>query len=117
MCPHYEITPSPGSIAGQEYISASDDLIPNLVEQVLEVVTQEGNEGRVKYQVADVSRPLNAVSEICDAGGEDGQHVIFGKNGGMIVNLETGRQTPFAREDGVYTLEFWVKPKGFPRQG
>ena len=92
-------------------------MIPNLGEQVLEVVTNDGNEGRVKYQVADVSRPLNAVSEICDAGGEHGQHVIFGKHGGMILNLETGKQTPFAREEGVYTLEFWVKPKGFTRQG
>ena len=116
MCPHYEITPSPGSLAGQEYVSASDDRIPNLGEQVLSIVTSDGKDCTVKYQVADVSRPLNAISEICDAGGEHGQHVIFGKNGGMIVNLETGRQTPFAREDGVYTLEFWVKPTGFARQ-
>ena len=117
MCPHYEITPSPGSVAGQEYVSASDDRIPNLGEQVLSIVTADGKEGTVKYQVADVSRPLNSISEICDAGGEGGQHVIFGKHGGMIVNLETGRQTPFAREEGVYTLDFWVTPKGFRRQG
>ena len=117
MCPHYDITPSPGSVAGQEYVSASDDRIPNLGEQVLSIVTADGKEGMVKYQVADVSRPLNSISEICDAGGEGGQHVIFGKHGGMIVNLETGRQTPFAREEGVYTLDFWVTPKGFRRQG
>ena len=97
-------------------MSASDDRIPNLGEQVLSIVTSDGKDGTIKYQVADVSRPLNAISEICDAGGVHGQHVIFGKNGGMIVNLETGRQTPFAREDGVYTLEFWVKPTGFARQ-
>ena len=125
MCPHYEIRPSAGSIAGQNYVSASDDLIPNLGEQDLEAETEDGRPCHVKYQMAEVSRPLNSVSEICDAGGEYGQHVIFGRNGGAIINLETGRQTPFKREDGIYVLEIWVKPKdpgdrnasGFHRRG
>ena len=122
ICPHYEIKPSPGSIVGQNYVSASDDLIPNLGEQILDVETTDGRSGKVKYQVADVSRPLNSVSEICDAGGVYGQHVIFGRNGGAIINLEIGRQTPFTREDGIYILELWVKPNnmemaGFARQG
>ena len=124
MCPHYDIKESPGSKIGQNYVSASDDLIPNLGEQVLDVVTHDGRNGQVKYQMADVSRPLNSVSEICDAGGEYGQYVIFGRHGGAIINLETGRQTKFPREDGIYSLEFWVKPKGnggdasvFPRPG
>lgn len=111
MCPHYPIVPSPGSLVGQKYMSASEDLIDNLGEQNLDIVTEWGKEGQAKYQIAEVSRPLNAVSEICDGGGEQGQHVVFGKYGGVIVNPETGAQTPFSREDGVYTLEFWVKPK------
>jgi len=40
---------------------------------------------QIRYQSAEVSRPLNAVSEICDAGGEDGQYVVFSKHGGMIM--------------------------------
>ena len=90
MCPHYPILPSPGSIAGQNYISASDDLIPNLGEQLLNVVAPIMNEGQLKYQMADVTRPLNAVSEICDAGGPEGQYVIFSKHGGAIYNPESG---------------------------
>jgi len=122
MCPHYDIVPSPGSVAGQMYVSASDDTIPNLGEQNLEVVTMLGDEAEVKYQIADVARPLNAVSEICDAGGEQGQHVVFGRHGGAVINLTTGKQTPFTREDGIYLMELWVKPKevqgaGFTRQG
>ena len=123
MCPHYKVNPSPGSLAGVNYVSASDDLIPNLGEQVLDVQTLDGREGQVKYQIADVARPLNSVSEICDAGGVHGQHVIFGRYGGAIINLDTGRQVPFPREDGIYNLEFWVKPRGeqgtsvFPRPG
>ena len=76
----------------------------------------DGKESELKYQIADVSRPLNSVSEICDAG-EQGQVVVLGRAGGMIINLANGNQTPFQREDGVYCLDVWVKPKGFTRQG
>ena len=116
-CPQYEITPSAGSLAGRNYLSAGDDLIPSLGEQLLEVQTKQGRDGQLKYQVADVSKPLNAIGEICDAGGDEGQHVVFTKHGGFIYNLVTGVYTPFEREEGIYTMEFWVKPPtaGFQR--
>ena len=117
MCPHYEIRPSAGSVAGQKYMCASEETIDNLGEQELEVVTENGKESKILYQIADVARPLNAVSEICDAGGPDGQLVIFGKTGGVVYNLATGSQTPFGREEGIYCMDFWVKPRGFVRQG
>ena len=123
MCPQYPVKPSAGSTAGQKYVSASGDVIANLGEQILDVETDEGMATQVRYQSADVSRPLNAVSEICDAGGEDGQYVVFSKYGGMIMNLETGRRTPFERADGIYELGMWVKPPPrveasvFPRPG
>ena len=74
------------------------------------MITSTGVEGIAKYQTVDVSRPLISVSEICDAGGEWGQQVIFGRSGGMILNLETGRRTYFSREDDIYVLEMWAKP-------
>ena len=117
LCPHYEVTPSAGSLAGQHYVSAGEELIANLGQTTLDIVTDTGTEMKARYQVAEVSRPLNAVSEICDAGGPNGQQVIFGKHGGTILNLDTGKETHFDREDGVYVFEFWVKPKGFARQG
>ena len=114
-------TPSAGSKAGQNYISASDDLIPNIGEQVLEVVTDSGRDNRIRYQIAEVTRPLNSVSEMCDAGGEAGQQGTFGRHGRCISNLETGVVTEFQREDDIYVLSMWVDPKslvaaGFPRQ-
>ena len=115
--PHVPITPSEGSLVGQEYLSASNTNIPNLGEQTLEVVMDDGREKTIKYQIADVTRPLNSISEICDAGGEYGQVVVFGRSGGAICNLETGESTPFQREDGVYTMDVWLKPEGFTRQG
>jgi hypothetical protein len=122
MSPQYPVVPSVGSRSGQCYTSASGDEIPNLGEQTLPLVTNEGYEFDSKYQSADVSRPLNSVSQICDAGGEDGQLVLFSKWGGTILNLESWRKTPFDRSGGIYTLGAWVKPPGstapgFPRQG
>ena len=99
-------------------MTANGDPIPNLGEQVLNVVTEDGKEGHIKYQACDVSRPLNSVSEICDAGG--GQVVVFTQWGGEIYNPTTGRRVPFEREDGIYTLSMWVapgKPSGFTRPG
>ena len=120
MCPDYEVRPSAGSRRGQEYTAANGEHIPNLGEQVLSVVMEDGREGNIKYQSCDVSRPLNSVSEICDAGGEQGQIVVFNKWGGEIYNPQTGRSRPFQREDGIYTLQMWVrpnKPSGFTRPG
>ena len=107
-CPTYEITSSPGSRRGQKYMAASKHTIPNLGEQLLNIVTDEEKDGKLKYQVADVSRPLNAVSEICDS--EAGNRVLFGRNGGVIYNLTNGRETWFGREGGIYVFDFWVKP-------
>jgi hypothetical protein len=115
MCPAYPIEESEGSRRGQEFMSASENTMPNLGEQKLEVVLDGGKETAIKYQIADVSRALNAVTEICDAGHPDfGNHVIFGRRGGMIVNLETGKMTHFQREGNIYCLDYWVKP--FARQ-
>ena len=116
MCPTYPITESEGSRRGQEFMSASEDTMPNLGEQKLGVVLDNGGETMIKYQIADVSRALNSITEICDAGHPDfGNHVIFGRRGGMVVNLETGKTTHFQRENNIYCLDYWVKP--FQRLG
>ena len=111
MCPTHPIMESEGSRRGQEFISASENSMPNLGEQKLNVVLDNKKETVVKYQIADVSRALNSVAEICDAGNQ----VIFGKNGGTIVNQMTGQSTHFGRENNIYCLDFWVKP--FQGQG
>ena len=78
MCPTYPITESEGSRRGQEFVSASEDTMPNLGEQKLGVVLDNGGETMIKYQIADVSRALNSITEMCDAGHPDfGNHVGF----------------------------------------
>ena len=118
MTPEYEVQESPGSKAGQKYTCANGETIENLGEKILDVVMDDGVETTIKYQACDVKKPLNSVSEICDAGDpENGQYVIFSKWGGAIVNPTTGRHVPFERELGVYTMGMWVKPKTvFTRQ-
>ena len=46
-----------------------------------------------------------AVSAIC----EKGNRVIFGKAGGVIQSVRTGRLIPFQREDGIYVLSLWLE--------
>ena len=87
-------------------MSASNERIPNLGQQTLEVRTEEGVDPAVTLQMADVSRPLNSVGKICDTG----KLVMFGKKGGVIWDVATGRLTKFHREtDGVYELNLGMK--------
>ena len=99
-------------------MSASNERVPNLGQQTLEVRTEEGVDANVTFQMADVTRPLNSVGKVCDTG----KRVIFGKRGGVIWDLATNQLTKFDREaDGVYELNLWVKDAssapGFARQG
>ena len=57
-------------------------------------------------QVAEVSRPLMSVARLC----EMGTRILFGANGGVIVNLKTGDVSPFQKEEGVYTFEIMIPP-------
>ena len=77
---------------------------------MLSAVTDDGTETEVLFQLADVSCPLTSVSQICD----HGNRVIFGRGGGVIMNLETGQEVPFQRQGGVYALGLWMR-RGDPK--
>ena len=55
MCTSYTIRESAGSKRGQKYTSASNDEIPNLGEQFLNAILEDGRETQVRYQIVDVS--------------------------------------------------------------
>jgi hypothetical protein len=68
------------------------------------------------WQVAQVERPLIAVSQLTAAGNS----VAFDTDGGTITHKKSGRVMKFARKGGVYVLSMWVvpeKPSVFPRPG
>ena len=52
---------------------------------------------RARYQITDVTRPLNSVTRVSD----QGNNVQFTQTGGWIMNHETGRYTWCLREHGV----------------
>jgi hypothetical protein len=119
MTPTIPTLDSAGSLRGQAYIAAGGERIPNLGQQTLNVVTNEGCPAQIVYQIAEVTRPLTAVGTTCDKG----NLVVYGQNGGCIYNLASGTQTNFARRGGIYELDLWYRTgngdqhQGFPWQG
>ena len=105
MMPGMPVKPSEGSRRGQKWSSASKHKIRNLGEQRLKAVTEEGEETEVLFQIADVSKPLVSVSAIC----ERGNRVIFGRSGGVVQSLSTGKLIPFERRNGIYILSLWLE--------
>ena len=93
LAPGVMIEASPGSQRGQHYVSASGGRLPNMGQQKMKVQTNEGRDAMVLYQIAEVSRPLTAVSQTCD----NGNWVVYTPEGGFIWNLKTGGKTNFER--------------------
>ena len=106
------VAESAGSKRGQHYLSASGDRLPNLGQKRLQVVTDEGKETTTTYQIADVTRPLCAVSKACDSGNV----VVFTKEGGFVQS-PNGERTKFRRDQNVYLLDTWIREpaSGFTR--
>ena len=68
----------------------------------------------MKLMVADVRKPLAAVSAIVAAGNE----VVFGagERGSFIRNPRTGEKVHLKEERGTYTMEVDPGPPGFTGQ-
>ena len=39
-----------------------------------------------------------------------GNRIVFGANGGYIVNLSSGAATQLTRKEGIYVFTMWVPP-------
>ena len=90
---------------GQTYHTADGGVSKNKGETIVTMYSEDGDQFRARHQIADVTRPLNSISRVCD----QGNILLFTKTGGWIINHETGRYTWFLREHGVYVLHSWVK--------
>ena len=113
MLPNVKVEPSPGSLRGQNYTSASQHKLKNFGQQTIRACTEDGDETEVLFQIADVSKPLVSVSSMC----ERGNRVLFGRSGGVVQNLQTGKEIPFYRQNGMYVLSMWLmdSDQGFTR--
>jgi hypothetical protein len=86
--------------------------VPNLGELDVKFLTNEGHAGEIPFQLADIERPLIAVSALTKAGNK----VELFETGGRIVH-HSGKMTNIERRGGTYILRMWVAEEGFPRQG
>ena len=105
-CPQFAMEDSEASKAGVYYTGANGGKLFNLGQTHVPVALDNGARTLATFQVADVSRPLMSVSKVC----EMGNRVVFGANGGYILNLETGAATQFVKKDGIYVFNMWIPP-------
>ena len=106
----YDVMEGEASKAGVKYEVANGEEIPNLGEKLMAVMTAEGSVRGMLAQVADVSKPLQAVRSLVRAG----HLVVFGdgENGddNYIYNKVTGEQTAVT-DDGInYLMGMWIIP-------
>jgi hypothetical protein len=110
------VTSSPMSRAGRKYRAANGTRIQNLGQTSVSFKTPEGHHCGMPFQIAEVERPLIAVSQLAAAG----NRIELGKDGGKIVNLVTGKVIHLLRKGGVYVLQMKIEAAaapGFPGQG
>ena len=106
----YALTQGEAAKAGVTYEVANGEEIPNLGERLLPVVTAEGTVRGVRAQVADVSKPLQAVRQLT----RTGHLVVFGDGPGgeqhYVLNRVTGEMN-MIRDDGInYIMGLYVMP-------
>ena len=83
---------------------ASAEEVANEGEQVLPTLSNEGVATEQKWQIAEIARPLCSVGEECDKE----QLVVFGKTGGMCINLLDNTCRYFPRTpSGAYEMDMW----------
>ena len=111
-----KVEPSEMSKAGKRYKAANGTRIPNLGQLKVSFQTAEGHRCGMPFQVAEVEKPLIAVSQLAAAGNT----VTLEKDSGTIRHNITGKTIKLDRRGGVYTMKMCVSDGGasdFPRPG
>ena len=91
---------------GKCYASATGQPIPNLGEQRLPLVTQEGTLRGMTFQAAPVAKALGSVKRMFSSG----HRVVFEEGASYVLNLTTGEVNWFREESGNYMLDVWIVP-------
>ena len=120
--PQYAVVASQGSRAGQHFIAANNQRIPNEGQMTLALRAEscgkkKGREIQSTFQVAKVSRPLWSVGRICD----EGFDVRFTKTEALVLKPDGSVVCRFERRGGVYIAKMSLRNplyrKDFRRQG
>ncbi len=90
---------------GKRHFRAADGgRIADLGVQKVDVTTSTGDKRVMTFRVANVTKPLCAVSQVC----AKGNRVIFDSAGSYIEHKATGKRTPLREQNGVYVLDVWL---------
>jgi len=118
VCPP-NMMPMVKSIPGKDeryYVAANGARIKDLGEKQVEFKTSEGYDRKVKFRVANVTKPLISVGRITEAGDD----VVF-KGPNPHIKCKNGRVINMRKERGVFVLDMWIDTEahgpGFARQG
>ena len=62
------------------------------------------------WQIGPVTKPLLSVGEECDKG----KMMLFGRSGGIVLDMLTGTMQRFPRINGQYQHDLWIPPPSLP---
>ena len=116
--PGIPIVPTTAARDGLEYTAARGHKIPNLGMSRPVVFTSDGECNAMTFQVAAISKPLAAVSNIVGKK----HRVVLDEPKSYIESKATGKKTYLRPNGGVYFLDVWMKVgdhinrQGFRRQ-
>ena len=115
--PGYEIEESPGSRRGVNFVVGNGEVVPNEGQAHLNLVADTGDGGsqpiKSTFQVADLTRPLMSVSQICARG----HKCVFEGEQAMVISQEGRTVCRFQRQGGLYVAQMKLKsPSPFTRQ-
>ena len=115
-----------GSKRGVKYIAANGAKIPNLEQLVLPFQNADGTQGKILFQVAQITKPLVSVSKLI----EEGHIVVFdevpdelgnGGHGSYIEHKASGKRMALKLERGVFIIDAFTVPENkkpdFSRRG
>ena len=125
--PGCKVTDSPGSLAGQMFITPDGTKIANTGQFESKVRLDDGRVTKSIYQAVAVRKPLMAVSSVNDKGNvvifdEKGSFILPGTNKDLIKKLrDLVQQSPdkveLHRKNGIFHMKAWKLKPGFTRQG
>ena len=117
--PGYPIMDSPGSRRGQNFIVGNGQRVPNEGQMCLNLEAHTGDNTdqmlHSTFQVADLTRPLMSVSQVCASG----HKCLFEKDHALIMNAQGETLVKFEMQGGLYVATMRLKaptPFGRPAQ-
>jgi len=117
MFPKIEKKETEQSKAGKNFTAANGEKIPNEGEKMIPFCTEDGDNRRVRAQIAKVTRMLISASKMTKAG----YKVNLSVDNPYVQSMKTGKVTPLRHKNGIFLIDLWINTEVtgpvFSRQG